>query len=231
MARRTRRSTRMFVHPPDEVVPASLGDSDVFGRHLAGPLLEEVQKHEEIPRAPVEDSIQVIPEVAPQLAELAFDLARVREAQVPTEHAKSTDLVVDCRLDLRRQPVNRFVNRLRPIRSPVVDDRPSHQAVSPCAAGSTGRVGSRPGLVGELLPPCDSLHRAWSILAATSAGQQLARPTRLARMTPATRTDDPGAGGGARSGSSGSWHASEIEHRRLRYGESIVAGEAAARRA
>lgn len=76
-----RRSPGRLVHPDLEVLETLLGQRDFAARHSACPFLEGVEQNKEVGRAAVQDPIEVAAKVAAQLAELALDLARVREGQ------------------------------------------------------------------------------------------------------------------------------------------------------
>ena len=74
MAGRTRRPALLGVYPRLEVLPALLRDANFPLRDLAGVLAKHVQEHDEIPRAPVEDAVELRVVVAVELAQLASDL-------------------------------------------------------------------------------------------------------------------------------------------------------------
>jgi hypothetical protein len=71
VSRRSRRSPLQGIHPGLEVDPPLLGGLDVRLGDVSGVLAERVQQDDQVPRAPVEDPIQLAPEVAPQLPQLA----------------------------------------------------------------------------------------------------------------------------------------------------------------
>ena len=62
-----------------EVSPASLGEFDISSGHGATVLAEDVEQHEEIVRAPVEDPIEHATAMTPKLTEAGFDLRGLRE--------------------------------------------------------------------------------------------------------------------------------------------------------
>jgi hypothetical protein len=129
MPSRSRWSPGTFVHSAREIVPAGLRDPDVGRRNGRGVLRKEVEEHEQILGASVEDSVEVSTEVASKLPKLALDLARIGKAKVRAEQPESLDLVVDDDLHLWWQPVDRVIDRLRSVGRAVVDDRPRHYAV------------------------------------------------------------------------------------------------------
>ena len=82
MTRRAWRLPLLRVHAVLEVCPALLGDLDVTLRELASVLAKHVQEDDQIPRAPIQDPVELTSVVAAQFTKLAFDLRGVRERQV-----------------------------------------------------------------------------------------------------------------------------------------------------
>jgi hypothetical protein len=104
--------------------------------------------------------------VGAQLAELALDLAGVRERAMRPEERDPLDLVVDHDLDLRLERVDEGVDRLGPIDIAVVDNRPA--GLGTCHVGmlATGdRAGSASSSTfGIAAPACgaSACRRRWS---------------------------------------------------------------------
>lgn len=78
---RSRRLVWVGVHPRTEIAPPDLGDRDVFVGNGAAVLLKDVEQHEQIDRAPVQDSIEVATTVATQFAQLATHLRAMGKGQ------------------------------------------------------------------------------------------------------------------------------------------------------
>jgi hypothetical protein len=72
-------AARLFVHPPIEVLPTSLGHVLVAGRDVPRSLLEHVEQDEGTFRAPVKNSEEATPVVAAELPEVPLDLTAVRK--------------------------------------------------------------------------------------------------------------------------------------------------------
>ena len=62
-------------HSRLKVLPALIGDPDVGRRDLIVVLLQKVQEEEEVPRSAVENSEEVVSEVASKLSKLTLNLA------------------------------------------------------------------------------------------------------------------------------------------------------------
>ena len=70
-----RRPADWCVHSGLKVCPPAVGYFDVGLRQAINPLLQEVEEHEDVVGAPVEDPIVRSPCVGSKLAELAGNLA------------------------------------------------------------------------------------------------------------------------------------------------------------
>jgi hypothetical protein len=101
-----------------------------------------VEKDDEVAGPPVQDPVQLPPEVAPQLAELPLDLGAVRERHVRVgwgKHVETVDLVVERYLALDREPVDEVVDWLCAIGRPIVDGlEVRHEGTIPRATDNLG---------------------------------------------------------------------------------------------
>jgi hypothetical protein len=85
---------------------------------------EDVEEDDRVPRAPVQDPVELTPVVAAKLAQLSFDLRRVRERQVRIrrrEHVESVDLEVDRGLPIRIESLDEIVDWLGAVGCSVED--------------------------------------------------------------------------------------------------------------
>ena len=124
MSCRARRSSRIGVHPLLEVVPALLGEGDLRGGDLGGPLREDVKQYQQAVRAAVQDPEELPPVVASQLAQLAVDLRAVGERQVGylvAEQVQSVDLLSEDSVGLVVEGVEEGAHRLVAFGCSVVD--------------------------------------------------------------------------------------------------------------
>jgi hypothetical protein len=112
VTRSTRRAPRALIHPALKVIPSGFRGPDLGLGKRAGVLDEEVQQDEQVPRAAVEDAVEIATEMAAQFPDLALDLAGIWESEAGTEQAKTLDLVVDHDLNPRRQDVDCIIDGL-----------------------------------------------------------------------------------------------------------------------
>jgi hypothetical protein len=123
MPRCARRNARDFVHAVLEVVPSGLRDLDVLTRQLCAALAQDVEKHEEIPEAAVEDAVEIASVVTAQLAKCPFDLGAVRErkrGRIHGETVQSVDLDIERRRCIGTELVQELRNGLVTFGIPVV---------------------------------------------------------------------------------------------------------------
>jgi hypothetical protein len=124
MAGGSRRNASGRVNPCLEFGPSILGDFDLGTRNRAGVLAEDVEEDHQAPGAAVEDPVVLPTVMAPQLAELSLNLRAVRKRKVRLggrEHVQPIDLIVECHLALRVQPIDEVVYRLGAVSGAVVD--------------------------------------------------------------------------------------------------------------
>lgn len=124
MTSRSRWSPLQGIHSLLEVIPTITGDLLVgFGNSARG-LPNDVQQHEEVLRASVQDSVELAPIMATKLTQLTFDLRGMGKREwriVRFEHVKALDLVIEGSLTPWVQPVDEICDRLRTIRRAVID--------------------------------------------------------------------------------------------------------------
>ena len=77
-----RRSALLGLHSRPEVFPPLLGNLDLTLRDLGCVLAEHTQEDDEVPRAPVQDPVELRAVVATEFPQLAPNLRTVRERQV-----------------------------------------------------------------------------------------------------------------------------------------------------
>jgi hypothetical protein len=126
-------SARDRIHPALEVRPAILGGDHIGVRKTTCVFLEDVKEHNEVMRAPIEDSVQVASIVAPKLTKLAADLRAVREGKgsvVDAESVEARDLHGDPCSRLGWQSVKPLPDRLAAGGVSVVDGLEKSKLIS-----------------------------------------------------------------------------------------------------
>ena len=64
----------LHIHALLEVLPTLFADLNLALREPRDVLPEHVEEHDQVPRAPVKDPVELAPIMAPKLAQLTFDL-------------------------------------------------------------------------------------------------------------------------------------------------------------
>src|ERR1035437_1135943 len=124
MTRGSRRQPDGCIHSRLIVGPPPVRYFDLGLRQAANALVQEMEEHEDVARASVEDPIVRSPGVGSKLAQLAGNLARPRIGERRAELDETEDMDADRDLVVLAQPEDRLHDRLSTVDVSVVHDWP-----------------------------------------------------------------------------------------------------------
>src|ERR1035437_4392820 len=120
----SRRPAEWCLHSRLIVGPPPVRYFDLGLRQAIDALVDEMEEHEDVVRASVEDPIVRSPGVGSKLAQLAGNLARPRKGERRAEFDQTEDMDADRDLVVLAQPADRLHDRLSTVDVSVVHDWP-----------------------------------------------------------------------------------------------------------